>query len=115
MVLLLNYLPYIILAIAAYIGYKQFKKHKDDTTKKYERLIQVALGTITIQIILMALTASYMPKGSVAKLGNPTFDIPEYNAPQIEDRLRKPVKTAEEAKKDFDEMVDWRKSKAPES
>lgn len=113
MVLILNYLPYILIAVGAYLCYYFAKKHKG-TDKVGKRIVATVLATIASWFILAALTASYMPKGTVERIPVPDYtqDPNSETKPKLENRLLDTTKPAEETQKKFDAMTDWRAAKA---
>lgn len=114
MVLLLNYLPLVIAAIALYLSYYFAKKHRG-TDKAGKRVVQtLAVGLILI-FVLGAVSNGYLGKAVGDKLAAPTADdlaTEAEEAPPMRDVLRKPPQTAEESTKAFNELTDWRKHKA---
>lgn len=114
MVLLLNYLPYLIIALGLYLCYRASVKHKG-TDKVGKRIVLWLALTIIAVFALRIVGTTYLGKEVGAKLDTPTVDelaTEAEEAPPIRDIQRKPTQTAEESKKSFDEMVDWRKHKA---
>lgn len=105
MIFLLNYLHWFITAAAVYLAYVGIKKGSNKW---------VLAGMVVALLIPFYLNfqVSYGPKGTVQRV-----PAPEYVAPvdlEVQDRLRKPSKTEEEAKRDFDKMVDWKSSSEEE-
>jgi hypothetical protein len=114
MVLFLNYLPYIIIALALFIAYRCTKKYKG-TDKVGKSLVLIFAITIIALIGLRAVSNGYLGKAVGAKLETPTVDElateAEETAP-VKDVLRKPDRTAEESDKQFAGLTDWRAAKA---
>ncbi len=114
MVLLLNYLPYLIIALGLYLCYRASVKHRG-TDKVGKRIVLWLALTIIAVFALRIVSTTYLGKQVGDKLDTPTVDelaTEAEEAPPIRDIQRKPAQTAEESKKSFDEMVDWRKHKA---
>lgn len=99
MVALLNLLPAAIVLGALYLAYRRYKKK----TLNWETGLGLFVVTAVVLMILNGITPSYMPKGDVQKLPNPTFE--KSDAP-IQDRNRKPELTTEERQRHFDEKFD---------
>lgn len=99
MVALLNFLPALIVLGALYLAYRWHKKK----TLNWESGLGLFVTTVVVLVILNSITPSYMPKGDVKKLPNPTFE--KSDAP-IQDRNRKPELTTEERQQRFDEKFD---------
>ena len=99
MVALLNFLPALIVAGALYLTYRWHKKK----TLNRETGLGLFVGMVVVLTILNSITPSYMPKGDVRKLPNPTF---EKSDAEIQDRNRKPELTTEERQQRFDEKFD---------
>lgn len=112
MVLFLNYLPYIIIALGIYLCFYFAKKYRG-TDKVGKSIVITVLSVIASWFILAALTASYMPKGTVDRIPPPDFtqDKQSETAPKIEDRLLNTTKPADETQKKLDELSDWRAAK----
>lgn len=113
MVLILNYLPYLFIALGIYLCFYFAKKYKG-TDKVGKSIVWTVLGTITSWFILAALTASYMPKGTVERIPVPDYtqDPASETKPKLENRLLNTTKPAEETQKKFDALTDWRAAKA---
>ena len=113
MILLLNYLPYILVALGIWLTFYFAKKHKG-TDKVGKRIVTTWIAVIVAWFILLALSNGYIPKGSVPRIEVPdyTVDPNAENAPKVENRLLNTAKPKEQAKADFDSMVDWRAAKA---
>lgn len=114
MTLFLNYLPYIVLIVGAYIFYKQWVKYAGDRNMQYRRMIQIVLGVVAILFVIMALSPTYSPTLRSERVSNPSFYIPSNDVPPVQNRLRQPARTGEESQERFEEITDWRKSVAPE-
>ena len=114
MVLFLNYLPYIIIALALFIAYRCTKKYKG--TDKVGKSLVLILSIIIIALIgLRAVSNGYLGKAVGAKLETPTVGelaTEAEEAPAIKDVQRKPDRTAEESDKHFAGLTDWRAAKA---
>jgi len=114
MVLFLNYLPYILVALALFIAYRCTKKYKG-TDKVGKSLVLILSITIIALIGLRAISNGYMGKNVGAKLETPTvgeLEAKAEEAPAIKDVQRKPDRTAEESDKHFASLTDWRADKA---
>ncbi len=114
MVLLLNYLPYIIIALGLFLCYRASVKHRG-TDKVGKRIVLWLALTIIAVIGLRAVSNGYLGKEVGAKLDAPTTEemaSTAEEAPPIRDVLRKPPKTAEQSDKDFKALTDWRADKA---
>jgi hypothetical protein len=114
MVLFLNYLPYIIIALALFIAYRCTKKYKG-TDKVGKSLVLILSITIIALIGLRAVSNGYLGKAVGAKLETPTVGelaTEAEEAPAIKDVQRKPDRTAEESDKHFAGLTDWRAAKA---
>lgn len=112
MVLLLNYLPYLFIALGLYLSIFYFPKKYKGTDKVGKSIVITILATIASWFILAALTASYMPKGTVERIPVPDFTQDPAVETKVENRLLNTAKPKEEAQKDFEAMVDWRAAKA---
>lgn len=112
MILFLNYLPYLITALGIYLCFYFAKKHKG-TDKVGKRIVQTIIATIVAWFVLIGLTNSYIPKGTVPRIAVPDY-TPDLSVeqPKVENRLLNTVKPKEQAQADFDTMVDWRAAKA---
>ena len=110
MVLLLNYLPWIIAIIGVFAVYKSFNIEK--TPARIRALAISLFGTIFALVLLQALTAGYIPKARSSEVGiaNPAF---ENSTAEIENRLRSPEYTSKESEDRLAEKSDWRKNKEP--
>lgn len=119
MVLLLNYLNPLIMAVTIFLFYKSWstwKKEKlwattqigrDNATDKFVgRMWKIAIVAAVLMFAVKLMPSSYGYKGGVERLPVPTFE--KRDDLVVQDRLRKPAKADEEAKRDFDKMVDWR-------
>ncbi len=106
MVLLLNYLPWIIVLIGIFLFWKAINLPVDHPRRK-RYVGAVILGTVLSIITLNGLTAGYIPKqrSSEVKIGLPAF---EASQAEIQDRLRKPERLGEESEARFNEKTDWR-------
>lgn len=106
MVLLLNYLPWIIFAIGVFAFYKATRIGEVSKRKRYAIISVVA--TIVALLLLQGLTAGYIPKkrSSNVGIGSPQFETSEA---VIQDRLRPNAKTDEERAKNLEEISEWRK------
>lgn len=114
MVLLLNYLPYLIIALGLFLCYRASVKHRG-TDKVGKRIVLWLSLTIIAVLGLAALSNGYIGKAVGSKLDTPTVDelaTKAEEAAPIRDVLRKPPKTAEQSDTDFKAMVDWRAAKA---
>ena len=110
MVLLLNYSHLIIgLLFVAYLMFC-FKRYKDVKTFVKRALIGGAVALLLLWSI-GPLTASYLPKGTTAlsEIPNPEFEVKDA---VVQDRLRAPARTGDEAAARLEEKLDWRKHKA---
>lgn len=87
MIVLLNYLPWILAAIGALVV----------SWLVYKRWWGAAIGFFIIymvaQIALHASTPSYLPKGEVGRMDVAPFEKKNF---EMEDRLRSPSETDEE-------------------
>lgn len=92
MIVLLNYLPWIILA-AALVLVLVFP----------EQWWKICAGTAVILIALVALTPSYFPKGTAKPL--PPVELPEAREIQAKDVLLKPKP---EELQQFEKKADWK-------
>lgn len=112
MVLFLNYLPYLFIMLGIYLCFFFANKYRG-TDKVGKSIVITILCTIASWVILSALTASYMPKGTVARIPPPDFtqDTANEDRPKIQNRLLNTTKPADETQKAFDEMTDWRAAK----
>ena len=111
MVLFLNYLPLIVSIIFAFIGMKLWEKHTGNRKLQVRKALYVVAGWLGTLLLLTALTNTYFPKGTPARMVVPVFEEPAEDV-VIQDRLRGPAKTAEQSEADFQQMVDWRQAKA---
>lgn len=111
MILLLNYLPYLIIALGVYLCYRATIKHKG-TDKVGKRIVMWVALTILSIFLVKVISTTYIGKPVGERLAVPTIGQLESEvteAPPIQDRLRKPALTAEESKALHDESMDWRK------
>lgn len=106
MILLLNYLPIILVAIAVAFVIHAGCKHSGE--ELFKRIIGVVLVTVVLQMLLVAVSNTYIPRGTVKPLANPAFEGSE--AP-LQDNLRKPERTSEEATKHLEQISDWKKER----
>lgn len=102
MILLLNYLPWLICLLASYLAVKTWRKNK-----KLALWILVS-GVAAWWLLLTLAATSYLPKGSVAPLQNPAFEETEQ---VMQDKLRKPQRNEEESRKHLEEISDWKKER----
>lgn len=119
MVLFLNYLPYLIILVGLGLVFLAHKKYAANPTEAAQQrysnqVIWVTIATIALLIILSGLTAGYIPKAGVMRIAPPDYSEEPTEPRKVEDRLRKPKYDADESKKRFDDMVDWRKKREPE-
>ena len=99
MVILLNFLPFLV--VAGYIGLAFYWYRKNTLSlKRSIALMIVAFLSITV---LNAFTPSYMPKPRTPALENPPFEKSEA---EITDRSLKPDQTVSEREKTFDDKFD---------
>jgi|AntAceMinimDraft_11_1070367.scaffolds.fasta_scaffold89992_2 hypothetical protein len=80
MVILLNYLPWIVLFGAFGLAFYWSKNGKT-----FAQCAGVFVAGALGFVLLQALTPSYLPKADVQRVANPTF---EKSDAEIEDRLR---------------------------
>lgn len=112
MVLFLNYLPWMILSLGAYLTYKATKLKP--AIKRNSRVALTVVGTFAAMIILQGLTAGYIPKkrSSEVKIPAPTF---EHTETEIQNRLRRPERLGDESEERFKEKTDWQQHKRDEA
>lgn len=103
MILLLNYLPWLIVLLSLYLACRVYHKNK-----RLAIYVLVA-GAVAVRLLLMLAATSYIPKGTVAPLGNPAFDA---STTEVQDRLRKPERDSKESAEHLKELSDWRKHNA---
>lgn len=105
MVLLLNYLPWIIIAIGGFFIYKFAMK------KQVKAVTISVISTIVSLVVLQGLTAGYIPKvrSSDTKIGAPAFEVSEAEIKNIQ---RRPARLGEDSEARFNEKTDWRKHMA---
>lgn len=111
MILLLNYLPYLIIALGAYLCYRATIKHKG-TDKVGKSILMWIILTILTVFALRAVSTAYIGKPVGERLATPTIGQlvnEEAEAPPMRDVLRKPALTADESKALHDESMNWRK------
>lgn len=108
MVALLNYLPYIIIALGFYVGYRVWRKNGVD---RHKQLIVTGITTFVLLLVLQVLTAGYIPKmrASNVGIGMPEF---EQSEAQVQNRLRSPALDSKASEQKVKEISDWRKDKA---
>ena len=108
MVALLNYLPYIILALGFFVSYKIWKRNGVDRNKQ---LIVAAITTFVLLLTLQILSAGYIPKNRASSVG---IGMPEFEQTeaQVENRLRSPELDSKQSEAKVKEISDWRKDKA---
>ena len=108
MVALLNYLPYIILALGFFVGYKIWKRNGVD---RHKQLIATGITTFVLLLALQVLTAGYIPKNRASNVG---IGMPEFEQTeaQVENRLRSPELDSKQSEAKVKEISDWRKDKA---
>lgn len=114
MILLLNYLPYIIIALGVFLCWRSAKKHRG-TDKVGKRVVLWAGLTLLALFVFKGVTLTYVGKPVGEKLAVPTVEdlaVKAEEAPPIEDKLLKPSKTPEESKRDTARLVDWRAARA---
>lgn len=104
MVFLLNSLPIIILIVGAIIAIRFARK------EKLAYATYTAAATVLLIYILMSVTPSYMPKGTVRD--NPVVQFETVEIP-TENRLRQ-ARTEEEHDERLSKGLDW-KQKAEQS
>ena len=107
MVALLNYLPYIIIALGFYVGYRVWRKNGVD---RHKQLIVTGITTFVLLLVLQVLTAGYIPKNRASNVG---IGMPEFeqSEAQVENRLRSPALDSKASEEKVKEMSDWRKDK----
>lgn len=105
MVLLLNYLPWIIAAIGIFLVFK---------VKGNRSVAFVVVGTIAALILLQGLTAGYIPKmrSSEVKIPATAFEPVEG---EMQDRLRSPQLLGKDSASRASELTDWRQHKRDEA
>lgn len=103
MIFLLNYLPWLIGLLTTYLVIRTQRKNK-----RLAFWILVS-GCVATWLLLTLAATSYIPKGTVAPLGNPAFDS---TTAEVQDRLRKPGRNSKEAAEFLKEQSDWRKINA---
>lgn len=108
MVALLNYMPYIILALGIFVAYKVWKRNGVDRNKQ---LIVTGITTFVLLLALQVLTAGYIPKNRASNVG---IGMPEFeqSEAQVENRLRSPELDSKASEEKIKEISDWRKDKA---
>lgn len=108
MVALLNYLPYIIIALGFYVGYRVWRKNGVD---RHKQLIVTGITTFVLLLVLQVLTAGYIPKNRASNVG---IGMPEFeqSEAQVENRLRSPALDSKASEQKVKEISDWRKDKA---
>ena len=108
MVALLNYMPYIIIALGIFVAYKVWKSNGVDRNKQ---LIITGITTFVLLLVLQVLTAGYIPKNRASNVG---IGMPEFeqSEAQIENRLRSPELDSKASEEKIKEISDWRKDKA---
>ena len=97
MVIILNYLPWLIAGVALYVAARA------KTTRSRVNAVAVAIASI---VVFMA-ASSYTPKGvaSRAALPNPAF---EQSTAEAQDRLRAPSATPEQRSEQLNQSIDWK-------
>ena len=108
MVALLNYMPYIILALGFFVSYKIARRNGVDRNKQ---LIVTGITTFVLLLALQVLTAGYIPKNRASNVG---IGMPEFeqSEAQVENRLRSPELDSKASEEKIKEISDWRKDKA---
>ncbi len=108
MVALLNYMPYIILALGIFVAYKVWKRNGVD---RHKQLIVTGITTFVLLLVLQVLTAGYIPKNRASSVG---IGMPEFeqSEAQVENRLRSPALDSKASEEKVKEISDWRKDKA---
>ena len=111
MVIILNYLPWIIIALGVAILYKVLRKPAGP--KRNNMAAFIVAFTIASFLLLQGLTAGYIPKkrSSETKIAAPAFETAEAT---MQDKLRSPALTADAREAKFKEQTDWRKHKRDE-
>lgn len=111
MVLLLNYLPWIIAVLGIIAIYKSYKI--ENSTKRKKAVVISALTTITLMVVLQGLTAGYIPKkrSSEVKIPAPSFEPAQA---VIQDNLRAPRLEVIDSEARFNELTDWKQHKRDE-
>ena len=108
MTFLLNYLPYIIIAIGTYLCYYWSKKHKG-TDLVGKRIVQ----TVVVTLLLAWAVNAFTNNGYISTQTPERFPIPESTKNveelEVQDRLRKPEMNSTESREHFTDMVDWKK------
>lgn len=104
MVALLNYMPYIVIAVGVAVAYNFWRRNGQNAIKQ---ILATALITGVAIVVLQALTAGYIPKHKASNVGVPAPEFSETEKP-IENRLRAPEMTPEERAKKLKEDTDWR-------
>lgn len=111
MILLLNYLHYIIIALGAYMCYRSTVKHKG-TDKVGKNILKWVVLTILTVFVLRVVSTTYIGKPVGERLDTPTIGqlvSDEEAALPMRDVVRKPALTAEDSKVLHDESMNWRK------
>lgn len=91
MVLLLNYLPYLILLLGGYLAYK-----------KRKWMVPILITTLMAVIVYMVATPHYLPKGEPRPMGElPAFEVKEA---QLKNDLRE---IDEKVQADLEKKLDW--------
>lgn len=105
MVLLLNYLPWIIIAIGAVAVYKSVTLAGPASIKA---VFFSVIGTLIALVILQGVTAGYLPKNpsSHVKIPSPEFEPTDA---EIQNRLRSPPRLGAESEERFNAKTEWRK------
>lgn len=99
MILLLNYLPWIIV-ILALLAVRKWPKRRN---------VLFIAAVCLVFLAALAGNSGYIPKGTVAPLSNPAFDS---STAEVQDRLRKPERDSKESAEHLKELSDWRKHNA---
>lgn len=107
MVLLLNYLPWIIACIGVYSIWRVMNRVPRD--KQFKPVVVRLIITVVAILLLQGLTAGYIPKNpsSSVGIGMPEF---EQSDAEIANHLRSPQRLGEESEKRFNDKTDWRKT-----
>lgn len=114
MVLLLNYLPFILTLVFAYFAWRYITKEPVTPRRILIGLFGCVAAIFLTFIILTAVSNSYIGKDDnlSSRLPTPTVEeteIAAQEAPATRDIQRKPELTSKE---EFNEMTDWRAQKA---
>lgn len=97
MIALLNYLPFLILAVTLFFAVRFAY------AKSFKKTAYTVVAGLIALFAVNALTPSYMPKGTVPDNSVPAF---EPSTAEVQNRLREP-KPEVEQRQILEEKLDW--------